>query len=71
MEIRGQGEILGTRQSGVQTFKIGNIIRDLKILEKSREEAEFYLTKKRLTKVTAELINYVKADSRFKLAGIG
>lgn len=71
LEIRGQGEILGTRQSGVQTFKIGNIIRDLNILEKSREEAEFYLTKKRLTNETNSLISYVKADSRFKLAGIG
>ncbi len=71
LEIRGQGEILGTRQSGVQTFKIGNIIRDLEILEKAREEAEFYLTKNRLTKETNELINRVKADTRFKLAGIG
>lgn len=71
LEIRGQGEILGTRQSGVQTFKIGNIIRDLKILEKSRDEAEFYLVKKRFAKETAELIKHIKADSRFKLAGIG
>ncbi|HRH43850.1 MAG TPA: ATP-dependent DNA helicase RecG, partial [Pyrinomonadaceae bacterium] len=71
LEIRGQGEILGTRQSGVQTFKIGNIIRDLQILEKSREEAELYLVKKRFAKETAELIKTVKADPRFKLAGIG
>ncbi len=71
LEIRGQGEILGTRQSGVQTFKLANIIRDLEILEKAREEAEFYLSKKRLNRDTAELINHIKADSRFKLAGIG
>jgi ATP-dependent DNA helicase RecG len=71
LEIRGQGEILGTRQSGVQTFKIGNIIRDLEILEKARKEAEFYLTSKRLTKETSHLIEITKADARFKLAGIG
>jgi ATP-dependent DNA helicase RecG len=71
LEIRGQGEILGTRQSGEQTFKIANIIRDLKILTKSREDAEIYLTAKRFTKETLKLIEIVKADKRFKLAGIG
>lgn len=71
LEIRGQGEILGTRQSGVQTFKIGNIIRDLEILDKARQEAEFYLTQKRLTRETSQLIEVTKADARFRLAGIG
>ncbi len=71
LEIRGQGEILGTRQSGVQTFKIGNIIRDLEILETARNEAEYYLTQKRLTLETSKLIEVAKTDSRFRLAGIG
>ena len=71
LEIRGQGEILGTRQSGVQTFKIGNIIRDLEILDKARQEAEFYLTTKRLTRETSHLIEVTKNDARFRLAGIG
>jgi ATP-dependent DNA helicase RecG len=71
LEIRGQGEILGTRQSGVQTFKIGNIIRDLEILETARKEAEFYLTQKRLTQETSGLIETARADARFRLAGIG
>jgi ATP-dependent DNA helicase RecG len=71
LEIRGQGEILGTRQSGVQTFKIGNIIRDLEILEESRKEAEYYLNQKRLTQETSALIEIARSDSRFRLAGIG
>jgi len=71
LEIRGQGEILGTRQSGVQTFKIGNIIRDLEILDKARQEAEVYLTSKRLTQETSRLIEVARADARFRLAGIG
>jgi ATP-dependent DNA helicase RecG len=71
LEIRGQGEILGTRQSGAQTFKIGNIIRDLEILEEARREAEFYLTQKRLTQETSLLIEAARADARFRLAGIG
>jgi ATP-dependent DNA helicase RecG len=71
LEIRGQGDILGTRQSGLQTFKIGNIVRDLEILEVARKEAEHYLTEKRLTGETSQLIEIARADSRFKLAGIG
>ncbi len=71
LEIRGQGEILGTRQSGIQTFKIANIIRDLQILDAAKTEAEFYLTTKRLTQETSVLIEHIKADARFQLAGIG
>jgi ATP-dependent DNA helicase RecG len=71
LEIRGQGEILGTRQAGIQTFKIGNIVRDLEILENAKREAEHYLISNRLTKETAELIEITKADARFRLAGIG
>jgi ATP-dependent DNA helicase RecG len=71
LEIRGQGDILGTRQSGIQTFKIGNIIRDLQILETARHEAEHYLTAKRLTRETSVLIERIKKDARFRLAGIG
>ncbi len=71
LEIRGQGEILGTRQSGIQTFKIGNIIRDLEILETAKNEAEIYLTKKKSSKETADLILAVKQNKRLKLAGIG
>ncbi len=71
LEIRGEGEVLGTRQSGVQTFRIANLVRDLAILEKARDEAEFYLTTKRLTKETSNLIQVVTRDARFRLAEIG
>ena len=71
LELRGQGDILGTRQSGIQTFKIGNIIRDLQILETAKHEAEHYLTAKRLTRETSVLIERIKKDARFRLGGIG
>ncbi|MBC7796546.1 MAG: DNA helicase RecG, partial [Pyrinomonadaceae bacterium] len=71
LEIRGPGEVLGTRQSGVPMFRVGNIVRDLEILEKAREEAEFYLSNKKLTKETSQMIEKIKADFRFKLAEIG
>jgi ATP-dependent DNA helicase RecG len=43
LEIRGPGEFVGTRQSGVPEFVFGNILRDRKLLELARQEAERYL----------------------------
>ena len=71
LEIRGQGDILGTRQSGVQTFKIGNIVRDFVILDSARKEAERYLEGDPKDASVLELIEVAKADGRFHLAGIG
>ena len=71
LEIRGQGEILGTRQSGIQSFKIANIIRDFEILDEARRSAEAYLGPKRNSKETKMLINRVKENSRFGLANVG
>ncbi|HUV14870.1 MAG TPA: ATP-dependent DNA helicase RecG [Acidobacteriota bacterium] len=42
LEIRGPGEFLGTRQSGVPVFHFGNIVRDREILELARREAESF-----------------------------
>ncbi len=38
-DIRGPGEFLGTRQSGIPDFRIANIARDVKILSEARNEA--------------------------------
>jgi ATP-dependent DNA helicase RecG len=40
LEIRGPGDIEGTRQSGILDFKLANIIGDKKIFEIARNEAE-------------------------------
>lgn len=40
LEIRGPGDIEGTRQSGILNFKLANIIEDKKILEAARLQAE-------------------------------
>ena len=44
LEIRGPGEFVGTRQSGVPEFLFGNIVRDYRSLELARREAEGYLS---------------------------
>ncbi|MEP6927254.1 MAG: ATP-dependent DNA helicase RecG, partial [Ginsengibacter sp.] len=40
LEIRGPGDIEGTKQSGILNFKLANIIEDKKILEAARITAE-------------------------------
>ncbi len=71
LEIRGPGEVMGTRQSGLPVFRIGNIIRDIQILERARSEANQYLTKYRTSPGTKKLIARVRADPRFGLALVG
>jgi ATP-dependent DNA helicase RecG len=45
LEIRGPGEIEGTRQSGALNFKLVNIVTDKAILEVARTEVEMLLEK--------------------------
>jgi ATP-dependent DNA helicase RecG len=40
LELRGPGDIEGTRQSGALNFKIASIVNDKELLEKARTEAE-------------------------------
>jgi len=70
LELRGPGELLGTKQSGLPEFRIGNIVRDQAILEKAKQEAEFYLGKEKSV-VTGKMVARIKADPRFGLAQIG
>jgi ATP-dependent DNA helicase RecG len=70
LEIRGPGELLGTRQSGLPEFRIGNLVRDRLLLESAKREAESYLSKEK-SAVTAKLIARITRDTRFGLAAIG
>lgn len=45
LEIRGPGEFVGTRQSGIPQFQFGNIIRDRRLLELAAEEARDHLSR--------------------------
>jgi len=40
LHLRGPGEFYGTRQSGLPSLRIANIVRDLGVLEQAREDAQ-------------------------------
>jgi len=39
LELRGEGEMLGTRQSGLQAFRFARLPEDMEMLEKARMRA--------------------------------
>ena len=43
LAMRGPGEFLGTRQSGLGDFRLANLIRDARILMEARKEAQAWL----------------------------
>lgn len=45
LQLRGPGDLLGTRQSGVPGFVLANVITDAKMLEAARADAAEALTK--------------------------
>ena len=71
LEIRGPGELMGTRQHGAPTFRIGNLVRDQKILELAKRESDHLLTQRRNTRETSRLIEIVKSQPKFGLATVG
>ncbi|MDE5540188.1 MAG: ATP-dependent DNA helicase RecG [Bacilli bacterium] len=43
LELRGEGDLFGLRQSGVKTFKIANLKTDLKIMMQAKSDSEEYI----------------------------
>lgn len=64
LELRGPGEFLGTRQSGMINFALADIIKDTKILEIARKEAFDYVNKCENTVISNALNNEI--EQKFK-----
>lgn len=71
LEIRGPGEVMGTRQSGIPAFRVANIVRDQKLLQVARREADYMLGERGRTRETDRLIQHVRSQPRFGLARVG
>ncbi|NWG13085.1 MAG: ATP-dependent DNA helicase RecG [Acidobacteria bacterium] len=47
LELRGPGEVIGTRQSGMPAFRFADLVRDRRALELASEEAKNFLARLR------------------------
>ena len=43
LELRGPGEFFGTKQAGMPSLRVANLIRDRKLLEVAKREARLFL----------------------------
>jgi ATP-dependent DNA helicase RecG len=71
LELRGPGEILGTRQHGLPAFRIGNIVRDRELLEAARADADELLGPRRNSRDAARSIDVIRRMPKFGLSRVG
>ena len=69
LALRGPGDFFGTRQSGLPTLRVGDLLRDHSLMEEARREAVAWLD----AGGASALVNYLSANwaVRFGLVGVG
>lgn len=70
LELRGPGDFFGTRQSGLPTLRVGDIVRDHQIMEAARREATAALDDPSQQELLASFVRESWAQ-RFGLVGVG
>lgn len=70
LELRGPGDVFGTRQSGLPTLRTGDLVRDRDIMEEAHHEARRVVSEGALS---AELLQFVqqKWEQQFGLVEVG
>ncbi len=70
LQLRGPGDFFGTRQSGLPTLRVGDLLRDHRIMEEARSAAHAWLHS---SSATHDLLQDVKRGwaERFGLVGVG
>jgi ATP-dependent DNA helicase RecG len=70
LRLRGPGDFFGTRQSGLPTLRVGDLIRDHQLMEEGRREAVVALDDPSEAAALASLVN-TTWEKRFGLVGVG
>jgi ATP-dependent DNA helicase RecG len=70
LELRGPGDFFGTRQSGLPTLRVGDLVRDHQLMEEARREAVAALDDPAQQDVLGSFVRESWAQ-RFGLVGIG
>jgi ATP-dependent DNA helicase RecG len=70
LQLRGPGDFFGTRQSGMPTLRVGDLLRDHQLMEDARREAVSALDD---PDQVAPLVSFVRSswEHRFGLVGVG
>jgi len=73
LKLRGPGEFLGTRQSGLPALRVANILRDQEVLESARAEAQQLLARAATDAELELTMDYVRRhwDRRYGLVQVG
>jgi len=71
LEIRGPGELMGTRQAGVPIFRIGHLVRDRNLLEWARREAQVLLSRRSHVPGLDQLLEDIRRHPQYGLTSIG
>jgi ATP-dependent DNA helicase RecG len=70
LRLRGPGDFFGTRQAGLPTFRLIDLVRDREVLETARQEAARWFTASPPT--TASIDELLAGwEQRFKLIAVG
>jgi ATP-dependent DNA helicase RecG len=70
LELRGPGDFFGTRQSGLPTLRVGDLMRDHQLMEEARREASAALDDPTQQETLAAFVKESWAQ-RFGLVGVG
>ncbi len=70
LQLRGPGDFFGTRQSGMPTLRVGDLLRDHALMEEARREAVAALDDPEQAAALTLLVNS-SWEQRFGLVGIG
>ncbi len=71
LELRGPGELMGTRQSGLPLFRVGNIVRDQKWLIAARQEVHRLMSLTPRPPEVNDLLERIRQQPKYGLASIG
>ena len=70
LELRGPGDVFGTRQAGAPTLRAGHLLRDRELMEEARREASAWLDTESAGSATLEELRRTWAE-RFGLVAVG
>ncbi len=73
LKLRGPGEFFGTKQSGLPSLRVANILRDSEILEVARREAVDFITRPPSEEELRRAVGYIRDhwQRRYGLVTVG